>query len=132
MRAVAKETILAAFVPDPPLVRLEAEALLAGLKDAREHGLGHALFRVRVMGMADTTAEERGAFLFGACAAPALKELGRARWRELVVCAEGVQGDALAALLEAEGLEAEIVPGEAARRASAAGALAVAVARARP
>ncbi len=125
MRAVAKGTILAAFLPDPPLVAVDERALRAGLEDAREHGLGHALFRVRVMAMAETTAPERGAFLFGACAEPAVRRLKGCRAEELVVCAEGVQGEALARLLGG----AKIVPGDAARRASAAGALAVAAAR---
>lgn len=129
MRAVARETILAAFVPDPPLAEAARTSLSAGLKDALEHGLGHALFRVRVMGMARTTPEERGAFLFGACAGPALKRLEDSRARDVVVCAEGVQGEALAWLLEEAGFVPELVPEDAAGRASAAGALAVAAAR---
>ena len=130
MRAVAKETILAAFLPRPPLVEAARASLSAGLKDAREHGLGHALFRVRVMGMLETTAEERGSFLFGACAEPAVRRLKGSRAEEVVVCAGGVQGEALAHLLRETGFAPEVLPERLARDGSALGALAVATARA--
>ena len=129
MRAVAKETILAAFLPAPVLVEKVCASLSAGLKDAREHGLGHALFRVRVMGMLETKAEERGSFLFGACAEPAVRRLEGSRAEGIVVCAGGVQGTALAHLLAERGFAPELLAEGLEREGSALGAFAVAAAR---
>ena len=128
LAATSEHTILRSSVVPLTDLTLDLEAMHAGARATREHGLGRALFLVRVGEQLAGLARERvTSFLIGALAAldtPLLPPPSAGA--TIVLYGHGAFPEALAALLAADGYDHVIrVDGEASDRASVEGAVAL-------
>jgi 2-dehydro-3-deoxygalactonokinase len=126
LAAVGEHTILKSSVVPLPDLALDHDAVLAGAAATHEHGLGRALFLVRVGEQLGGMGRERmTSYLVGALAAldlPLLIDGGR----PIVLYGHGAFPEALAALLAHQGRErVTVVDGEASDLAAAEGAVAL-------
>jgi 2-dehydro-3-deoxygalactonokinase len=128
LAAVSEHTILRSSVAPLGDLTLDHEAMHAGARAAREHGLGRALFLVRVGEQLGALERERmTSYLIGALAAldtPLLPP--PAAGATIVLYGHGVFPEALAALLERDGYDDVMrVDGETSDRAAVEGAVAL-------
>lgn len=128
LAATSEHTILRSSVVPLADLTLDLEAMHAGARATREHGLGRALFLVRVGEQLAGLARERmTSFLIGALAALDTPLLAPpSAGATIVLYGHGAFPEALAALLAADGYDHVIrVDGETSDRAAVEGAVAL-------
>lgn len=137
LHAAQTRTVLAASVPHGRPEELDLAWARMGADEARRSGLDRALFCVRLLDQrAESTAQERMAFLAGVVAGAVLPDLLRhvGAEREVVITGGGGVAPVVRDLLEAAGRRVRILDGDAVEAATVAGlaTIAAAVGRAGP